>query len=463
MDLAGGQKRVHDPARVVHRNHPVDGDVARLGVQLDDHDVGAERERRPVLGVVRQAGQLLIRRRCDLCPGTGHRRRAGHVEGAAFTVQHDVSGCRLKQVGGGLAGQVHQLLRCIGHRRAGYLDGAGPSRGRAGGDDLGVAVEHLDRIQRHAQTVGHDHRPCGVVAGSDRRGTGGGQHGPVATEPDLAVLATAEAGDLHVGGYADAHLDGVSGLASPLLLGPQAYVVGGGQGTVQRSLVVATVHGGTCGGGVREGLGSQQVGPPHLDRIHADLGGEQVHGALDCGGGLGSPGPPVGTRRCRVGGDAHRRELQVGDVVDAAGQLPGELRQERPPLRIGPAVLHHVEAVMGDPAVTGATDRHGLGLCPPVDEGGEVLGTGLDPPDRAADQAGELADDDLLLRDHSLGAESSTDVLHQHPDLGRLHAEALRSAVPEVVRALRAGPVGELPVGERGGHHPWLDGDGCDP
>ena len=305
MDLSGRQERVHDPTRVVHRHHPVNGDVACLGVQFDNHDVGSERERRPVLGVVRQAGQLLVGSGRYLHPGAGHRRRTGHVEGSTLAVQHDVSGCSLKQVGGGLTGQVHQLLGGVSHCRAGDLDGPGSSRGGARRDHLGVSVENLDRIQRHSQTVGHDHRPGGVVAGPDRRGAGGGQHGAVAAESHLAVLAPAEAGDLHVGGYADAHLDRVSGLAASLLFGPEARIIGGGKRTVQGALVVATVHGGAGGGGVREGIGRQQVGPPHLGGIHADLGGEEVHGALDGGGGLGAAGPPVCTRRRRVRGEAH--------------------------------------------------------------------------------------------------------------------------------------------------------------
>ena len=47
--LAGDDQRVEDPAAVVDRDVAQRRDQAGLGVDLDDRDVGAERERRAVL------------------------------------------------------------------------------------------------------------------------------------------------------------------------------------------------------------------------------------------------------------------------------------------------------------------------------------------------------------------------------------------------------------------------------
>ena len=47
------------------------------------------------------------------------------------------------------------------------------------------------------------------------------------------------------------------------------------------------------GGGVRERLGRDEVAATDLGRVHADLGGEEVDGALDRGGGLGATGATV--------------------------------------------------------------------------------------------------------------------------------------------------------------------------
>ena len=44
VHLPGDQQRADDPAAVVHRDHALQRDVARLAVDLDDGDVGAERQ-----------------------------------------------------------------------------------------------------------------------------------------------------------------------------------------------------------------------------------------------------------------------------------------------------------------------------------------------------------------------------------------------------------------------------------
>ena len=85
MDLAVGDQRVDDPARVVDGDHPLERDATGLGVDLDHGQVGAERERRLAGGEVdlgAQLGQPSLLRHAggQIAPGQGRLGRPGDVE-----------------------------------------------------------------------------------------------------------------------------------------------------------------------------------------------------------------------------------------------------------------------------------------------------------------------------------------------------------------------------------------------
>ena len=172
------------------------------------------------------------------------------------------------------------------------------------------------------------------------------------------------------------------------LLGPQVLVARVLQREVEGALVVADVVGGAGLPREREGVGADQVRPPHLGRIHPDLGREEVHGPLDGGGGLGAPGAPVGDGGRGVGGHRPAVELDLGDVVGALRHHPREVREDRPHLGVGAAVLEDREAVGLDGAVATAADLDRLLLGPPVAEADHVLAAGLDPAHRPTRPAG---------------------------------------------------------------------------
>ena len=94
---------------------------------------------------------------------------------------------------------------------------------------------------------------------------------------------------------------------------PQLVVAGGGQGLVEHGLVVAAVVPAAGGGLERERIGGDEVLAADLDRVHADLVGEQVDHALDGRGGLGPAGAAVGAD---VGGVGDDRPDADRDVVD---------------------------------------------------------------------------------------------------------------------------------------------------
>ena len=150
--------------------------------------------------------------------------------------------------------------------------------------------------------------------GRDQLGEGGlvalavGDAGPgrdpaVGLDHDRAVLGP-EPGHLDIGRQADAELDDLAALAPPGLLGPEGLVAGRLQDPVERALVVARVVAGLGGRGVGKGPGRDQVAPPHLGRVQAQPGRQQVDRPLDHGGGLGTAGAPVGGDRRGVGGHA---------------------------------------------------------------------------------------------------------------------------------------------------------------
>jgi hypothetical protein len=59
-------------------------------------------------------------------------------------------------------------------------------------------------------------------------------------------------------------------------------------------------------------VGGEEVLAADLGGVDADLGGEEVDGSLDGGGGLGTTGPPVGRGGGGVGDHRLGAELGVG-------------------------------------------------------------------------------------------------------------------------------------------------------
>ena len=66
MDLARGKQRVEDAAGVVDTDEPLQRCLAGVDVDLDDGDVGAERERRLGGGEVGRAGDRTVEARREL-------------------------------------------------------------------------------------------------------------------------------------------------------------------------------------------------------------------------------------------------------------------------------------------------------------------------------------------------------------------------------------------------------------
>ena len=198
------------------------------------------------------------------------------------------------------------------------------------GEDLGVAVQHLDVLERHSELVRDDLAPRRLVALAVRRRAGdhldlaGGQH------PDRRVLPAARAvgqraegarrgKTAHLGErrHADAELHRVVALAALGLFAPQPVVVeqlprlrGGG-------LVVAGVVGQARDGVERELLVGDPVLGAQLERVARQFGGELVHHPLDGERRLRAPGAAVGVGGHLVGEHVGAREVIRRELVDA--------------------------------------------------------------------------------------------------------------------------------------------------
>ena len=306
------------------------------------------------------------------------------------------------------------------------------------GDAVGVAGDDLDLLHRDAGELVGEHGPGRVVALAVSRRTGVDGDRAVAVQHHLGELALAggAGGDLDVGRHADAELDGVAGGATGGLLGPQGGVVGGLEGEVERLGVVAAVVDRAGGGGEREGVLGDEVLAPHLDGIHADLGGEQVEGALDGGGGLGTTGAAVGLDR---GGVGHHRldvALDLRDVVGAGRHRAGHERQERPHARVGAGILQHGEAVGLDLAVAAAADLDPEHLAAAVGHREHALAAGLGPAHRAVETTGDPGQQGLVGLEVDLGAETAADGRGHHADLLGLEAVEAGELALGAVRGL---------------------------
>ena len=259
-------------------------------------------------------------------------------------------------------------------------------------------------------------------------------------------------GHFDVAGDPDSQLGDISVLATSSLLDSQVVVACRTEGQVEAGLVIAAVILGAHGGGHREVLGSEEISASHLGRIHTDLAGEHVDGPFEGEGRLGATGPPVGLGGSGVGDHRPGAVLNVGDVVGANGHRQGEYGQEGANSRVGARVDEHVESVVADIPVGGATDPETVHVGPAGSHGQHVFGAGLEPPDRAAHSGRQPGQEHVFWVGSQFGAESTTHVGCDHLDAtgGPIPVEGLQDA-PNAVGTLVGDPNHQLVAVPSGG------------
>ena len=179
MLLTLDEQRVEDRAAVVDGDVAHGAHLARVEVDLDDGDVGPERERgvalvevalggeharRAAVTVAEDLGRRLGRPAGELAPRQRTGRHAGHADGRRVDVDDDVGDVGLEQVGGQLLGLLDERLRRLVDRRPAELQRPGATGAAALGDEVRVAVDEADLLHRDAGLVVDEHGERRLVA-----------------------------------------------------------------------------------------------------------------------------------------------------------------------------------------------------------------------------------------------------------------------------------------------------------
>ena len=199
-----------------------------------------------------------------------------------------------------------------------------------------------------------------------------------------------------------AHADGAAvGLALRL---PRAD---GGQidhvaGDVERGDIVAGVEPHAGGGAIRQFGRGDDVLPPQVERLAAELAGDLVDQPLDGEARARPRDAAVGTHRRLVGGDRIGLQAEMADAI-----RPGEIARRharfheraRRPQRIGAGVDVDVALDAEQRAVPVGGDRQVVEVVAGVNRGEQVLAAILDPAHRVSDFQRERGDRDVFRHD----------------------------------------------------------------
>ena len=347
VELAVNDHRVDHVADVVDCDIAQQLDGAGLRVDKGDADMGAERIGE-VGGVVERGGGearlqvvgVVVRQvRLERHVAEPERavRRAGDAEAAVFVL--DVLGGCFEQVGGDLLALLDDLVDASRDRRTADGGAAAAVGAHAELDQVGVAVDDLDRLRRDAEPVGDDLGEGRLVtlsvgggAGVDGDGTGG-VDAHVGALPQSGLSAQRaddrrgrETASLDVGRETDPELPAAGAVgAAGRLLAAQVVVADHLERAVHRRRVVARVVRERDLGLVREGVRRHEVSLANFDRPQTSRVAGEVHQPLDDEGRLRPSGAAVGVDRRGMGEDAGDMAVDRRDVVLAGQQSAVEI------------------------------------------------------------------------------------------------------------------------------------------
>ncbi len=322
----------------------------------------------------------------------------------------------------------------------------------------------LDVVGVHAELVGGDLRPDGVVTLAVGRGPDVERHLAGRLASDLRRLPAAgrvperaqdvrggQPGHLDVAREPDPDLLDLPALAAGRLLLAVLVVVRELERTLERRQVVGRIDLQPHQRRLRLRVARREADAPDLGRVLADVPRERVDRAFDDVRRLGPPGPADRVGRRLVGHDAG--ELVpvplrvVGAHVDPAPELGDPRREE---LEVRPHVGEFLHPEPQELALLGRRHLDVVDHPATLRRDGVAHRTVLDPLDRSPGPSGEREAERLLRVDVELGAERPTDVGGDDPQLVLGDPGGARQGDPGDVRDLRRGPQGEL---AHRGHH----------
>ena len=481
-DLPFRQTGVEDGAAVVGGGVLVDPHHPRLRVDLDPAEIEAESVGqgsvdlvvgggRPQLGSAPRGGFAKARvhplgqargrpvgQAAD--PVEGRRVVGIPARGDLAVLEAQVPGGHVEQGGGDARHLVPDLLR---RQERGVRASRREPAGIVAGGDRPAVLRRI-RIQRdrdvvrvQAEPVRHHLGQHGLVAlalghripdhGDPAHGVHRDRHRGHGAAPGAVPLplpAGLDQGDVAHVGLAGLDAGGVAdavepaGPASLLPAALQAVQVAAGKGLVDDPVVVAGIEQGAGHGPVGKPIGTDQVLPDHVQRIHPQGGGDRLHHALHREVELGAAEAPHRARGAFVGEHHVVGDLQVADVVAVGGQAvhPVQRRRHRR-AQVGAVVVPVGQPQRGHPAFAGMGGldpgdavRRGAG-------GGEMLQSVLDPLDRPPGSARQDAEHHDPGKDGHLGAEAPAGVLRA----AKAQAVGAHAQRPRHDRLQRKGPL----------------------
>ena len=241
---------------------------------------------------------------------------------------------------------------------------------------------------------------------------------PQARSPALAgeadPLRGCDAADLDVRREADPEVATLR--PGRFLLPPEPLVIHRLERPVERLLVVARVVleplQEVRAGGVREVLRRYEVPPAHVDRIQAELPGDQVDPPFDDVRRLRPACTAIRVDHGRVRVNAEHLTVDARDPVRAREHAPVQRRRDaRCDRRENAAQVRvRLRAERGDRAVVLRADLEIRDVIAAVRRRAVVLRAALDPLHRPSERLGERPDEHVLRIEKDLRAESATDL-----------------------------------------------------
>ena len=261
------------------------------------------------------------------------------------------------------------------------------------------------------------------MAHAEIAGAGDQGHRAVLLEADIGELGAGRRGGLEIGRDAEP-AQPARGLAPPAASG-EARGVGARHRPVHDRLEVARIVGQPDRGLERHLVGPDQVAPAQLDPVDAGLGRRLVDQQFEEIFRFRPPGAAIGAGRDGVGEHAFGAVGEQRGLVDA-DDVAADHHGHRPrPHRgqIGPHVAERVDLEREEIAVLVERERELDRHRPPLVVGEKALRAVGAPLDRAAQPARRVERADRLGIGRALHAEGAADIVADHPDPVRRHAE----------------------------------------
>ena len=224
--------------------------------------------------------------------------------------------------------------------------------------------------------------------------------------------------------------------SAPGLLGAQFVVADRFDRPIEREVVATGVVGVARERAEREHVVAEEVAPPDLDRVDAQLERGLVDEAFQQRRRLRATGTAVGPHRRGVGHRYCDVELDRRERVRALRHPSRAAGQERTHAGIRAGVADQAHLQPGEVAVAGATEFGVLDLAAAVGECLHVVAARRHPHHRSTGSAGGGRHDGVLGVDAGLAAEATADLRGDHSDVGGLHPECRGQLAVQTVRHL---------------------------